>query len=53
MGLYRNFVWFLHGYTNYTKNGYERASQSFNQNDLNINLTGKHMIVTGNPIFFY
>lgn len=47
MGLYRNFVWFWHGYANYTKSGYERAQKSFTSDACNVDMTGKIVIITG------
>ncbi|XP_014772293.1 dehydrogenase/reductase SDR family member 12 [Octopus bimaculoides] len=47
MSLYRNGVWFLKGMKEYTKGGYEKASQHFQAPDLDINLKGRSFMVTG------
>ena len=31
----------------YTKSGYDSASRSFNQSDLDVNLNGKSIMITG------
>ena len=45
--IYRAGVWFLHGWWNYGKAGFERASKSFNPADLEVNLSDQVAIVTG------
>lgn len=45
--IYRASVWFLHGWWNYGKSGYERASKNFDPKDLEVNLKDKIAIVTG------
>lgn len=45
--LYRNAAWFLNGWTHYTRSGYERASAEFNPDALNVDMTGKTVIVSG------
>ncbi|CAI9726275.1 Hypothetical predicted protein [Octopus vulgaris] len=47
MSLYRNGVWFLKGMKEYTKGGYEKASQHFQPADLDVNLKGRSFMVTG------
>lgn len=45
--IYRAGVWFLHGWWNYGKAGYERAAKNFDPKDLEINLNNQIAIVTG------
>lgn len=45
--IYRTGIWFLHGWWNYGKAGYERAAKKFDSNDLEVNLSDKIAIVTG------
>lgn len=45
--IYRAGVWFLHGWWNYGKAGYERASKNFDPKDLEVNLKDQIAIVTG------
>jgi NAD(P)-dependent dehydrogenase (short-subunit alcohol dehydrogenase family) len=45
--IYRAGVWFLHGWWNYGKAGYERASKKFDLMDLEVNLNDQIAIVTG------
>ena len=45
--IYRASVWFLHGWWNYGKAGYERAAKSFNPADLEVNLSDQVAVVTG------
>ena len=45
--IYRAGVWFLHGWRNYGKSGYERASKDFDSKALEVNLNGQIAIVTG------
>lgn len=45
--IYRAGVWFLHGWWNYGKAGYERAAKGFDPKDLEVNLNDKIAIVTG------
>lgn len=47
MSIYRNGVWFLKGLKEYTKSGYEKASQHFNAGDLEVNLKDRIFMVTG------
>lgn len=45
--IYRAGIWFLHGWRNYGKSGYERASKTFDPEALNVNLNDQIAIVTG------
>ena len=45
--LWRTTVWFLNGWWNYGKSGFERKLKHFQASDLNVDLTGKVAIVTG------
>lgn len=45
--VYRAGVWFLHGWWNYGKSGYERAAKNFDLKDLEVNLNDQIAIVTG------
>ncbi|XP_067014232.2 dehydrogenase/reductase SDR family member 12 isoform X2 [Anabrus simplex] len=47
MSLYRNAVWFLKGWQEYTKGGYQVASKNFSETDLDIDCTGKVVMITG------
>ncbi|XP_053313730.1 dehydrogenase/reductase SDR family member 12 [Spea bombifrons] len=47
MSLYRNTVWFLKGLREYTKSGYEAAAKHFVAEDLEVDVTGKHYMITG------
>ena len=44
---FRNVAWFMYGILHYTRSGYERASESFSPNALDVDLTGRNIIVTG------
>ena len=45
--VYRAGVWFLHGWWNYGKAGYERAAKNFDPKDLEVDLNDKIAIITG------
>lgn len=45
--LYRSGIWFLHGWWNYGRSGYEKAAKKFDSNDLNVDLAGRIAVVTG------
>ncbi|CAB4376159.1 unnamed protein product [Rhizophagus irregularis] len=45
--LYRYSAWAFFGFKDYTKRGYEKNSKNFNNEALNVDLTGKIAIVTG------
>jgi dehydrogenase/reductase SDR family member 12 len=47
MSIYRSAVWFAKGLSEYTKQGYEKASKAFNLKDLEVNLSNKAIMVTG------
>ncbi|KAM8975818.1 dehydrogenase/reductase SDR family member 12 [Pelodytes ibericus] len=47
MSLYRNTVWFLKGLREYTKGGYEAAAKHFVAEDLEVDVSGKHYMITG------
>ena len=48
MGLWSASLWFVKGYRNYTKQGFERASKNFRKEDLeNINMARRKIMVTG------
>lgn len=44
---YRKIVWFTKGMREYTKQGYESASKSFNKADLEVDLSKRVIMVTG------
>lgn len=44
---YRNAAWLLNGWAHYTRSGYERASSWFKPDALNVDMTGKTVIITG------
>jgi dehydrogenase/reductase SDR family protein 12 len=37
--VYRNIVWYSKGMKEYTRGGYERAAQSFDANDMQVDVT--------------
>ncbi|XP_045616177.1 dehydrogenase/reductase SDR family member 12 [Procambarus clarkii] len=47
MSLYRNTVWFFKGLKEFTKNGYLTASKKFKEDDLEVDCSGRHFMVTG------
>jgi dehydrogenase/reductase SDR family protein 12 len=47
MGIFTNAVWFLHSWWHYTRQAFEKTSQGFDPRALDVDLTGKHFIVTG------
>ncbi|XP_063300921.1 dehydrogenase/reductase SDR family member 12 [Pelobates fuscus] len=47
MSLYRNTVWFIKGLREYTKGGYEAAAKHFCAGDLEVDVTGRHYMITG------
>lgn len=47
MTLYRKCVWFVKGLREYTKSGYQTASQRFNDGDLDVDCAGKIFMITG------
>ena len=47
MGFWADTVWFFHGWSHYTRAGFDKAYQNFDKNALNVDLTGKVYIVTG------
>nr|CAD7459959.1 unnamed protein product [Timema tahoe] len=47
MSLYRNAVWFLKGWQEYTKGGYQVASKNFAQTDLDVDCSGRIYMITG------
>ncbi|XP_006879580.1 PREDICTED: dehydrogenase/reductase SDR family member 12 [Elephantulus edwardii] len=47
MSLYRNVVWFAKGLREYTKSGYESASQDFIADDLEVQVPGRAFLITG------
>ncbi|XP_077782643.1 dehydrogenase/reductase SDR family member 12 isoform X3 [Podarcis muralis] len=47
MSLYRNSVWFVKGLRHYCRSGYESASKHFVPEDLEVDVTGRHFMVTG------
>ncbi|XP_049802108.1 dehydrogenase/reductase SDR family member 12-like isoform X2 [Schistocerca nitens] len=47
MSLYRNAVWFLKGWQEYTKGGYQTAAQKFTSQDLDVDCCGKVFMITG------
>lgn len=52
MSLYRFAVFGMKGFSQYTRSGFESAAKSFNQDDLNVDLSDQHIMVTGaNSVF--
>lgn len=47
MSLYRNVVWFTKGMSEYTKQGYQSAAKYFREDDLNVDLKEKSIMITG------
>ncbi|XP_063224243.1 dehydrogenase/reductase SDR family member 12-like isoform X2 [Bacillus rossius redtenbacheri] len=47
MSLYRNAVWFLKGWQEYTKGGYEVAAKHFCNTDLDVDCTSQVYMITG------
>ncbi|XP_055982148.1 dehydrogenase/reductase SDR family member 12 [Sorex fumeus] len=47
MSLYRSAVWLAKGLREYTKSGYEAASQHFSPDDLDVQVSGRAFLVTG------
>ncbi|KAM6179098.1 dehydrogenase/reductase SDR family member 12 [Rhynchocyon petersi] len=47
MSLYRTAVWLAKGLREYTKSGYESASQYFDPNDLEVQVPGRAFLITG------
>lgn len=47
MSLYRNTYFILHGLSEFTKGGYDKAAKSFNKEALNIDWSDKVAAVTG------
>ncbi|XP_071390312.1 dehydrogenase/reductase SDR family member 12 isoform X1 [Centroberyx affinis] len=47
MSIYRNVVWFMKGFQEYTKSGYEAAAKHFTPADLDVNLSGRSFMITG------
>ncbi|KAM9323149.1 dehydrogenase/reductase SDR family member 12-like [Pholidichthys leucotaenia] len=47
MSFYRNVMWFFNGIHQYTRKGYETASQYFEPQDLDISVVGRSFMVTG------
>ncbi|TNN33229.1 Dehydrogenase/reductase SDR family member 12 [Liparis tanakae] len=47
MSVYRNAVWFVKGLQEYTRSGYEAASQRFVTSDLEVDLSGRSFMITG------
>ncbi|XP_069946713.1 dehydrogenase/reductase SDR family member 12 isoform X1 [Cherax quadricarinatus] len=47
MSLYRNTVWFFKGLKEFTKNGFLSASKMFKEDDLEVDCSGRHYMITG------
>lgn len=47
MSLFKSGIWFVKGLNEYTKGGYLKAAKNFNQDDLNVDCTGKTYLITG------
>ncbi|XP_006877000.1 PREDICTED: dehydrogenase/reductase SDR family member 12 [Chrysochloris asiatica] len=47
MSFYRTAAWFAKGLREYTKSGYEAASQDFIPNDLEVQVPGRTFLITG------
>lgn len=47
MSLYRQVVWFAKGMSEYTKPGFQSAAKSFRENDLDVDLKDRSIMVTG------
>lgn len=45
--IFRTGIWFIHGWWNYGKTGYEKAAKNFDPKDLEVNLSDQIAIVTG------
>ena len=52
MSLYRFAVFGIKGFSEFTRSGYESASKKFNPDDLNVDLSGQYIMITGaNSVF--
>ncbi|KAK9980120.1 hypothetical protein ABG768_013515 [Culter alburnus] len=47
MSLYRNIVWFIKGMREYTRSGFENASKSFVEKDMDVSMVGRSFMITG------
>ncbi|XP_037537604.1 dehydrogenase/reductase SDR family member 12 [Nematolebias whitei] len=47
MSLYRNTLWFLNGIHQYTRQGFETASKTFEPKDLDVSVVGRSFMITG------
>ena len=47
MSFYRTALFGLKGLSEYTRSGYESAAKNFNPDDLNVDLSNQHIMVTG------
>ncbi|XP_066509086.1 DHRS-12_like_SDR_c-like domain-containing protein isoform X1 [Hoplias malabaricus] len=47
MSLYRNSAWFLKGLTEFTKGGFNVASKSFSEKDIEVSVAGRSFMITG------
>lgn len=49
MAFYRKAMWFYRGWKDYTQEGFLDAEKKFNPGDLDVDLTGKSYMITGEP----
>lgn len=47
MSFYRTAVFGTKGLLEYTRSGYESAAKKFNPEDLNVDLSNQHIMITG------
>lgn len=47
MSFYRTAVFGAKGLLEYTRSGYESAAKKFNPEDLNVDLSGQYIMITG------
>jgi dehydrogenase/reductase SDR family protein 12 len=52
MSLYRFAVFGVKGFSEFTRSGFESAAKKFNPDDLNVDLSDQHIMITGaNSVF--
>jgi dehydrogenase/reductase SDR family protein 12 len=47
MSFYRAAVFGIKGFSEYTRSGFESASKRFNPDDLNVDMSDQHIMITG------
>ena len=47
MSFYRTAIFGVKGLSEYTRGGYESAAKKFNPDDLNVDLSNQHIMITG------